>query len=117
MRDMFADRPELDFVVAEDLLAHAMQDATIPDLLTAMLFHKGFTALTTYRLMHWLWHSDRQNLARYLQSICSEVSATGEGREAVGGVGMRGEKGGGSCKIEALCSDSCIIALLMMPLS
>lgn len=73
MCDMYADEPLLDFVVAEDLLAHAMQDTSLPDVLTAMLFHKGFTALTTYRLMHWLWRRDRQNLARYLQSICSEV--------------------------------------------
>lgn len=74
MGDMYADEPLLDFIVAEDLLAHAMQDTSLPDVLTAMLFHKGFTALTTYRLMHWLWTRDRQNLARYLQSICSEVS-------------------------------------------
>lgn len=73
MTDMYADEPLLDFVVAEDLLAHAMQDTSLPDVLTAMLFHKGFTALTTYRLMHWLWSRDRQNLARYLQSVCSEV--------------------------------------------
>lgn len=73
MGDMYTEEPLLDFVVAEDLLAHAMQDISLPDLLTAMLFHKGFTALTTYRLMHWLWTRDRQNLARYLQSICSEV--------------------------------------------
>ncbi|CAM9294340.1 unnamed protein product [Ectocarpus fasciculatus] len=75
MSDMYADEPLLDFVVAEDLLAHAMQDTSLPDVLTAMIFHKGFTALTTYRLMNWLWRTDRQNLARYLQSICSEVCA------------------------------------------
>ncbi|CAM9615736.1 unnamed protein product [Ectocarpus sp. 6 AP-2014] len=75
MSDMYADEPLLDFVVAEDLLAHAMQDTSLPDVLTAMLFHKGFTALTTYRLMNWLWRRDRHNLARYLQSICSEVCA------------------------------------------
>ncbi len=73
LTDMYADEPFLDFVVAEDLLAHAMQDISLPDVLTAMLYHKGFTALTTYRLMHWLWRNDRHNLARYLQSICSEV--------------------------------------------
>eukprot|EP00903_Cladosiphon_okamuranus_P017091 g15748.t2 len=75
MIDMYAEEPLLDFCVAEDLLAHAMQDTSLPDVLTAMLFHKGFTALTTYRLMHWLWRKDRRNLARYLQSICSEVCA------------------------------------------
>ncbi|CAN0043349.1 unnamed protein product, partial [Hapterophycus canaliculatus] len=75
MSDMYADEPLMDFVVAEDLLAHAMQDTSLPDVLTAMLYHKGFTALTTYRLMHWLWRGGRQNLARYLQSICSEVCA------------------------------------------
>lgn len=74
MCEMYADDPLLDFVVAEDLMAHAMQDASLPDLLTAMLFHKGFAALTTYRLMHWLWQKDRRSLARYLQSICSEAS-------------------------------------------
>lgn len=86
MTDMYADEPLLDFVVAEDLLAHAMQDTSLPDVLTAMLYHKGFTALTTYRLMHWLWRNDRHNLARYLQSICSEVGLGCSGGNYLGWV-------------------------------
>ena len=89
MCEMFRDEPLLDFVVAEDLLAHAMQDTSLPDVLTAMLFHKGFTALTTYRLMNWLWRRDRRNMARYLQSICSEVGFV-LGRRASMGVALFG---------------------------
>lgn len=73
-REMFSEEPTLGSVVAEDLLVHAMTEASLPDVLTTTLFHKGFTALTSYRLMHWLWHKNRKSLARYLQSVCSEVS-------------------------------------------
>ncbi|CAM9370260.1 unnamed protein product [Discosporangium mesarthrocarpum] len=73
--DMFEECPDMSAIVAEDLLATAMGDPSVPDVLTVLLFHKGFTALSTYRLAHRLWEARRRTLARYLQSVTSEVCA------------------------------------------
>ena len=37
------------------------------------LFFKGFLALQTHRVAHWLWNEGRQTLAFYLQSRSSEL--------------------------------------------
>jgi serine O-acetyltransferase len=37
------------------------------------LFFKGFQALQTYRIAHWLWGRGRETLAFYLQSRMSEI--------------------------------------------
>jgi serine O-acetyltransferase len=39
------------------------------------LYFKGFHALQTYRVAHWLWHQGREALAQFLQSRMSEVFA------------------------------------------
>jgi serine O-acetyltransferase len=41
--------------------------------LVPFLFFKGFQALETWRVAHWLWHRNRQSLALFLQSRISEV--------------------------------------------
>src|SRR5262249_13823843 len=38
-----------------------------------LLYFKGFQALQTYRLAHWLWRQGRQDFAYYLQSRSSTV--------------------------------------------
>ncbi|MEG1259746.1 MAG: serine O-acetyltransferase EpsC, partial [Akkermansia sp.] len=40
-----------------------------------LLFFKGFHAITTYRIAHWLWNNDRHMMALQLQSISSEIFA------------------------------------------
>ena len=37
------------------------------------LYFKGFQALQTYRVAHWLWRSGREAIALYLQSRMSEL--------------------------------------------
>ena len=38
-----------------------------------MLYYKGFHAIQTHRLAHWLWHKGRRDFALYLQSRASAV--------------------------------------------
>ena len=41
-----------------------------------MLYFKGFHAIQTHRLAHWLWKAGRRDFALYLQSRSSEVFQT-----------------------------------------
>jgi serine O-acetyltransferase len=59
-----------------DLLAMFDRDPACFSPLEPLLFFKGFMALSTYRVSHQLWHDGRRWLARYLQSISSEVFST-----------------------------------------
>jgi serine O-acetyltransferase len=43
--------------------------------LTPFLYYKGFHALQWHRVGHWLWRSQRWDLAHFLQSRVSEVLA------------------------------------------
>jgi serine O-acetyltransferase len=45
-------------------------------VLEPVLYFKGFHAIQTHRLAHWLWHRGRQDFALYLQSRSSEVFQT-----------------------------------------
>nr|WP_203414810.1 serine O-acetyltransferase [Entomobacter blattae] len=58
---------------AEDLQAIFERDAACPDLITPFMFFKGFHAMQTYRLAHWLWLKEKRYLALHLQSRGSEV--------------------------------------------
>jgi serine O-acetyltransferase len=43
--------------------------------LQPLLFFKGFMAISTYRVSHYLWTHGRKELALYFQSLASEVFA------------------------------------------
>jgi len=56
-----------------DLLAVLERDPAAKSLALPFLNFKGFQALQSYRVAHWLWEQDRQPLALYLQSRISEA--------------------------------------------
>jgi serine O-acetyltransferase len=68
---------EADPVIGEafraDLAAVADRDPACTRFIEPLLYFKGFHALQTHRLAHWLWKSGRQDFALYLQSRSSEV--------------------------------------------
>jgi len=72
-----AIRSDLDIIknTTRDLLAIRERDPAVNCYSTAILYFKGFQALQTYRIAHWLWQQDRHGMARYLQSRCSEIFA------------------------------------------
>jgi serine O-acetyltransferase len=59
-----------------DLLAVADRDPACSRLIEPILYFKGFQALQTHRLAHWLWRGGRRDLALYLQSRSSSVFQT-----------------------------------------
>jgi len=56
-----------------DILAVRDRDPACTCLPDVFLYFKGFHALQTYRVSHFLWKSHRQVLAHYLQSQVSQV--------------------------------------------
>jgi serine O-acetyltransferase len=56
-----------------DIAAVADRDPACTRLLEPVLYFKGFHAIQTHRLAHWLWKAGRQDFALYLQSRASEV--------------------------------------------
>src|SRR5688500_15863115 len=56
-----------------DIAAVADRDPACTRVIEPVLYFKGFHALQTHRLAHWLWQRGRQDFALYLQSRSSEV--------------------------------------------
>jgi serine O-acetyltransferase len=79
IRGLFAasrkEKPMLDDAAYRDLAAVAARDPAAGGLLPPFLFFKGFHALQSYRLAHWLWEKDRKYLALYLQNRISNLFA------------------------------------------
>jgi serine O-acetyltransferase len=59
--------------VFADLNAIDSRDSACCSLLTPLLFYKGFHALQSYRIAHWLWLQGRKSLALFLQNRISMV--------------------------------------------
>ncbi|HZH53976.1 MAG TPA: serine O-acetyltransferase [Microvirga sp.] len=59
-----------------DINAVLDRDPATNRVIEPVLYFKGFHAIQTHRLAHWLWHRDRQDFALYLQSRSSEVFQT-----------------------------------------
>ncbi len=56
-----------------DLKAVFERDPACKGYVQPFLFFKGFLALQTHRLSHWLWTEGRETLAFYMQSRTSEL--------------------------------------------
>lgn len=59
--------------VAHDLEAVRDRDPAAESLAEPFLYFKGFQAIQSYRVAHWLWIHKRKDMALYLQSRMSEV--------------------------------------------
>ncbi|MDB5471605.1 MAG: cysE [Caulobacter sp.] len=56
-----------------DLRAVFERDPACKGYVQPFLFFKGFMALQTHRVSHWMWTHGRETLAHYLQSRSSEI--------------------------------------------
>jgi len=76
----FCDALEADPSIGEafraDIVAVADRDPACTRLIEPVLYFKGFHAIQTHRLAHWLWNQGRKDFALYLQSRSSEVFQT-----------------------------------------
>jgi len=75
-REALEADPSIGEAFRSDLLAVADRDPACNRLIEPMLYFKGFHALQTHRLAHWLWRTGRHDFALYLQSRSSEVFQT-----------------------------------------
>ncbi|HEV2649701.1 MAG TPA: serine O-acetyltransferase [Rhizomicrobium sp.] len=69
---MSADK-EIGDAVRADLSAVFDRDPACRGFSDALLFYKGFHALESWRIAHWLWTNDRRDMARFFQSRISEA--------------------------------------------
>lgn len=69
----FASEPQLIQQMLNDLLAHYTRDAACDQYSMPLLYFKGFHAMQSYRIAHWLWRQQRQLLARYFQHRIAEL--------------------------------------------
>ncbi len=71
--DALGDSPSIGESFRADLMAVVDRDPATHRLIEPVLYYKGFHAIQTHRLMHWLWHKGRRDFALYLQSRSSAV--------------------------------------------
>lgn len=71
--EAFAADPSLVDAAEADLKAVYERDPASKGYVQPFLFFKGFLALQTHRVAHWLWEHSRQTLALHLQSQASQV--------------------------------------------
>ena len=74
--------------VSRDIVACYERDPACDHYLMPLLYFKGFHALQSYRIAHWLWQQERQMLALHFQSRMSEVFAVDIHPAAVIGSGI-----------------------------
>ncbi|MEZ5811427.1 MAG: serine O-acetyltransferase [Rhizobiaceae bacterium] len=62
--------------VRVDIQAYYDRDPACDRFFMPLLYFKGFHAIQTHRLAHWLWNQGRRDFALYLQSRSSSVFQT-----------------------------------------
>src|SRR5262245_41850783 len=68
----FEGSPAIRTAIRSDLKAIRDHDPASRGFLAPFLYFKGFHALQSYRVAHWLWNQQRQLLAVHLQNRISE---------------------------------------------
>ncbi|WP_181707578.1 serine O-acetyltransferase [Chthonobacter rhizosphaerae] len=71
--DALSADPSIGDAFRVDMAAVVDRDPACDRFLDPVLFFKGFHAIQTHRLAHWLWTNGRRDFALYLQSRSSEV--------------------------------------------
>src|SRR5712692_4606343 len=80
IRQAYADalegEPSIGPAFRADIVATLDRDPATNRLLEPVLYYKGFHAIQTHRLAHWLWSKERKDFAYYLQSRSSAAFQT-----------------------------------------
>ncbi len=74
--EMLEDWPEWGSILRVDIQAVYDRDPACTRFLEAILYFKGFHAIQTHRLAHWLINRGRRDFALYLQSRSSSIFQT-----------------------------------------
>jgi serine O-acetyltransferase len=70
------DQPSIGEAFRADIVATVDRDPAANRFLEPVLYFKGFHAIQTHRLAHWLWGRGRRDFAFYLQSRSSAAFQT-----------------------------------------
>ena len=73
---MVREIPEWRMTVRADIQAYFDRDPACDRFMMPVLYFKGFHAVQTHRLAHWLWNNGRRDFALYLQSRSSAIFQT-----------------------------------------
>jgi len=71
--DALEDDPSIGIAFRADIVATTDRDPATRRFLEPVLYYKGFHAIQSYRLAHWLWTKGRRDFALYIQSRASAV--------------------------------------------
>jgi serine O-acetyltransferase len=71
--DAYAADPSIVEAARADLMAVFDRDPACHRLLQPILYFKGYQAMQAYRVAHWLWKQDQQDLAFFFQMRASEI--------------------------------------------
>jgi len=74
--DALEAEPSIGEAFRADIVATVDRDPATNRFLEPVLYFKGFHAIQTHRLAHWLWSRGRKDFAYYLQSRSSAVFQT-----------------------------------------
>lgn len=72
-RTAFAGSSELTDAARADLVATFDRDPACHRIMQPLLFFKGFQAIQSYRIGHWLWEQGQKDLSYFIQMRVSEV--------------------------------------------
>jgi len=73
-REAFEADGQIAACVRSDITACFERDPACDGYATPLLYFKGFHAIQSQRITHWLWQNGRQALALFLQNRISEVT-------------------------------------------
>jgi serine O-acetyltransferase len=74
--DALEAEPAIGIAFRADIVATFDRDPATDRFIEPVLYFKGFHAIETHRLAHWLWRKGRKDFAYYLQSRSSAVFQT-----------------------------------------
>src|SRR5581483_9802792 len=86
--DALRDDPDIGNAFRADLVAVYDRDPATSRFIDPLLYFKGFHALQTHRLAHWLFKKGRRDFAYYLQSRASAAFQTDINPAAIIGRGI-----------------------------
>ncbi len=71
--DALEDEPGIGMAFRADIVAVHDRDPATHRFIEPVLYYKGFHAIQSHRLAHWLWRKGRRDFAYYIQSRASAV--------------------------------------------
>ena len=71
--EAYSEEPTIIRAAEIDIEAIRSRDPACNSFSTPLLFYKGFHALQSHRVAHWLWSQERHSLAFYLQNQMSAI--------------------------------------------